>query len=139
MHAHVVTLQCFIESIMFEPKKFLSSLDLLVRLPLGNMNVGLKLCLKLCLDIFFSKNPTFTIVKQQKTKKIKGNKLDKITLKVLGSVGLYVFALVGRIKKKFSPTLEFETQIYQHSVFDQNGFSIFFLKLTRKMERICIR
>ena len=47
--------------------------------------------------------------------------------------GFYVSAFVGGIKKKLSPTLEFETQIYQHSVFDQNCFSIFFLKLTSKV------
>ena len=36
------------------------------------------------------------------------------------------------LKKKLSPTLAFETQIMEHSVFDQNCFTIF-LKLTRKV------
>ena len=47
--------------------------------------------------------------------------------------GLYVSAFVGGIKKKLSPTLAFETQIMEHSVFDQNCFSIFLVKLTRKV------
>ena len=51
--------------------------------------------------------------------------------------GLYVSAFVGGIKKKFSPTLAFETQIMEHSVFDQNCFSIFLLKLTTKVLKEC--
>ena len=41
--------------------------------------------------------------------------------------------LLVELKKKFSPTLAFETRIMEHSVFDQNCFSIFLLKLTSKV------
>ena len=51
--------------------------------------------------------------------------------------GLYVSAFVGGIKKKLSPTLAFETQFMEHSVFDQNCFSIFLLKLTTKVLKEC--
>ena len=64
----------------------------------------------------------------QKRKKIKGNKLDKSLLKVLGiNEGLYVSAFVGGIKKKHSPTTAFETNIVSYSVFEQKIVSKFFL------------
>jgi hypothetical protein len=42
-------------------------------------------------------------------------------------------SFVGGIKKKHSPTSAFETNNVPHSVFDQNCFSIFLLKVTSKV------
>ena len=82
----------------------------------------------------FLKNYKLKTLKQQKGKKIKGNKLGKLLLKAFVKQHCFhVSAFVGGIKKKHSPTSAFATQLVSFSVFHQNCFQIFLVKWTRKV------
>jgi hypothetical protein len=76
----------------------------------------------------------FSKIMAQNCEAIKGEQVRQINLKLFGYFdAVYVSTFVGGIKKKRSPTFPFKTQIQGQSVFDQNCFQIFLVKLTRKV------
>ena len=82
-------------------------------------------------EIINSKNcgATKKLKEKNNTEQLKLDKITSQSFRKCGSDGLYVSqsAFVGGIKKKLSPTLAFETQIYMHFDFAQKILSKLFI------------